>query len=316
LDPSREHDNDQDHGHGHEPHVPGPSLWPVGFAVGVVVLLVGFVVSWAIVAIGVFITVFFAFLWIRELTQGSELAEKPEKVKPEKRPPRASAPVPRATREQKTAERYPRNVFLEASTLGLGAVIGGLVTLPVLGFMVGPAFLKQGVRQSDLGPINDYPEGEYIVTTFFSSAEGDVSRRTAFIRNNGFLGSQPSFTILSNHCAHLGCPVQPNGAIQYKKVSEYKDVTKLPVNPSGFGCPCHGGQYDTEGNRIAGPPVRALDRYSFSIVNGHLMVGKPFSVSKVTGTGAGAKIFAATYSFPGEWVNGPESWLYPIQPPR
>ena len=34
---------------------------------------------------------------------------------------------------------------------------------------------------------------------------------------------------------------------------------------SGFGCPCHGGQYDTEGNRIAGPPVRALDRYGFSI---------------------------------------------------
>jgi len=43
LDPSREHQ-----------HAPGPSLWPVGFAVGVVVLLVGFVVSWAIVAIGTF----------------------------------------------------------------------------------------------------------------------------------------------------------------------------------------------------------------------------------------------------------------------
>ena len=304
LDPSREHQ-----------HAPGPSLWPVGFAVGVVVLLVGFVVSWAIVAIGVFITVFFAFLWLRELTRGSPLAERPEKVKPEKRPP-AGAPVPRAPREQPEVERYPRNVFLEASTLGLGAVIGGLVTLPVLGFMIGPAFLKQGVRHSDLGPMGDYPEGEYVVTTFTSSDEGDVSRRTAFIRNNGFLGTQPSFTVISNHCAHLGCPVQPNGAIQYKKVSTYKDVTKLPVNPSGLGCPCHGGQYDTEGNRIAGPPVRALDRYSFSIVNGHLMVGKPFSVAYVEGTGAGAKIHAATLAFPGQPVRGIESWLYPIQPPR
>ena len=182
--------------------------------------------------------------------------------------------------------------------------------------MIGPAFLKQGVRHSDLGPIGDYPEGEYVVTTFTSSDEGDVSRRTAFIRNNGFLGTQPSFTVISNHCAHLGCPVQPNGAIQYKKVSTYKDVTKLPVNPSGFGCPCHGGQYDTEGNRIAGPPVRALDRYSFSIVNGHLMVGKPFSVAYVVGTGAGAKIHAATLAFPGQPVSGIESWLYPIQPPR
>jgi quinol---cytochrome c reductase iron-sulfur subunit, bacillus type len=302
--------------HPEHPHVPGPSLWPVGFAVGVVVLLVGFVVSWWIVAIGTFITVFFAVVWIRDLTSGSELTEKPEKIKPEKRLPRASAPVPRAQREHQTAERYPRNVFLEASTLGLGAVIGGLVTLPVLGFSVGPSFLKQGVRHSDLGPIGDYPEGEYIVTTFTSSAEGSVSRRTAFIRNNGFLGNLPSFTVISNHCAHLGCPVQPNGEIEFKKASSYQEVTKLPVNPSGFGCPCHGGQYDTEGNRIAGPPVRALDRYSFSIVNGNLFVGKPFSVSKVEGTGAGAKIYATKLAFPGEWVNGPESWLYPIQPPH
>jgi len=304
LDPSREHQ-----------HAPGPSLWPVGFAVGVVVLLVGFVVSWAIVGIGVFISVFFAFLWLRELARGSSLAEKPEKVAPEKRL-RAPAAVPRAKREDHPVERYPRNVFLEASTLGLGAVIGGLVTLPVLGFMVGPAFLKQGVRHTDLGPLDAYPEGEYIITTFVSSGEGDVSRRTAFIRNNGFLGDQPSFTILSNHCAHLGCPVQPNGAIQYKKVTSYGDVRKLPVNPSGFGGPCHGGQYDTEGNRTAGPPVRALDRYSFSIVNGHLMVGKPFSVAYVDGIGAGAKIHLTKLSFPGEWVRGPESWLYPIQPPH
>ena len=118
LDPSREHQ-----------HAPGPSLWPVGFAVGVVVLLVGFVVSWAIVAIGAFIAVFFAFLWLRELAQGNSLAQKPEKVEPEKRP-RSAAAVPRAKREDEEVERYPRNVFLEASTLGLGAVIGGLVTLP------------------------------------------------------------------------------------------------------------------------------------------------------------------------------------------
>src|SRR5512133_2805685 len=41
LEPNRDH-----------PHVPGPSLWPVGFAVGVVVLLVGLIVGWPIIILG------------------------------------------------------------------------------------------------------------------------------------------------------------------------------------------------------------------------------------------------------------------------
>jgi Rieske Fe-S protein len=305
LEPSREH-----------PHVPGPSLWPVGLAVGVVVLLVGFVVSWAVVAIGAVIAAVFAFLWVRELTRRSDLTAAPE-VKPEKRPPRPAEVRPRRSTVDTTEEKMSRPVFLELSTLGLGGVIGGLVTVPVLGFMVAPAFLKQGVRHQDLGPISEFPEGQYMVVTFLSNPpQGDVSRRTAFVRNNGFLGSQPSFTIISSRCAHLGCPVQPNGEIVMSKATHYKEVTLIPVKPSGFGCPCHGGQYDTEGNRTAGPPVRALDRYSFSIINGHLYVGKPYSVATVVGTGADAKIHATTYSFPGEHVTGLESWLYPIQPPR
>ena len=61
---------------------------------------------------------------------------------------------------------------------------------------------------------------------------------------------------------------------------------------SGFGCPCHGGQYDTEGNRVAGPPVRALDRYRFEIRDGRLVLMKPYSVAEVEGTGADAVIVA------------------------
>jgi Rieske Fe-S protein len=278
---------------------------------------VGFVVSWWIVAIGAAITLLFVFLWVRELTRGSGLAGEAPPVEPEKKLPRAPAAVPRPARAA-DEEKVSRSVFLEGTTLGLGAVIGGLVTLPVLGFAVGPAFLKQGVKPQDVGPIKDFPEdGGFMITTFQSNPdEGDVSRRTAFIRNNGFLGKQPSFTIISNHCAHLGCPVAPNGVVEHSKTSHYKDVTLIPVTPSGFGCPCHGGQYDTEGNRTAGPPVRALDRYSFSIVDEHLFIGKPFSVSKVVGKGAQAEIHATTYTFPGAHVTGLESWLYPIQPPH
>src|SRR5919206_2369807 len=69
------------------------------------------------------------------------------------------------------------------------------------------------------------------------------------------------------------------------------EVSLTPTLPTGgFGCPCHGGQYDQEGNRTAGPPVRALDRYEFYIRNGRLSLGKTYSVAKVIGAGASAKI--------------------------
>jgi Rieske Fe-S protein len=294
----------------------------VGFAVGIVVLLVGLIISWFVAAIGALISIAFGFLWVRDLTSGTPLTHA-EEVPPEQPTgPNLPAPAGGPAMPHADPERYPRSRFLELSTLGLGGVIGGLVTLPALGFMVMPAFLKQGQKDIDLGPISDFPNGKYVVATFTSDpAQGEVSRRTAYVRYNGDVNSGtralPSFTIISNHCAHLGCPVQPNGPLDAAHTKHEGDVTLIPtVSIAGFGCPCHGGQYDTEGNRTAGPPVRALDRYSYSIRDGHLFLGKPFSVSHVDGSGATAVIHEWAFSFPGEHVNGIESWLYPIQPPH
>ena len=307
--------------HDEHPHVPGPSLWPVGFAVGIVVLLVGLVVSWVVVAVGAVVAAVFGFLWVRDLTAGTPLAHA-EEVPPESPATGPALPAPAsgpAALQAPAPERYPRSRFLELSTLGLGGVIGGLVTVPALGFMVLPPFLKQGQKDIDVGPTSEFPQGRFVVTTFTSDPnEGEVSRRTAYIRFNGAAtNGQPSFTIISNHCAHLGCPVQPNGPLDAAHASKFGDVSLTPtVSIAGFGCPCHGGQYDPEGNRIAGPPVRALDRYSFSIRDGHLFLGKPFSVSKVVGTGADATLYKYPLTYPGEHVDGIESWLYPVQPPH
>ena len=298
------------------PHVPGPSLWPVGFAVGVVVFMVGLVVSWSVTGLGAVVALAFAFLWVRDLTSGTALTHTPE-IEPESATHADFGPAelePSAPEE----DRYGRSKFLEISTLGLGGVIGGIITAPALGFMIAPAFLKQGTKDHNLGPLTDFPEGKYIIATYMSDpSQGEVSRRTAYVRYNGPLNGLPSFTVISNHCAHLGCPVQPNGPLEEGQKKQIGDVTLIPtVSIAGFGCPCHGGQYDTEGNRTSGPPVRALDRYAFSIRNGHLFVGHPFSVSHVDGAGATAKIHKWTQAFPGEPVSGLESWLYPIQPPH
>jgi Rieske Fe-S protein len=304
-----------------DPHVPPPSLWPVGFAVGIATLLVGLVVSPKLIApIGAVITVIFAFLWVRDVMRERSVAVEAE---PELLPATEGEAVLAEPEPEEEDDRFPRSKFLEGATLGLGAAIGGLVTVPALGFAVAPAFLKQHTHNVDLGPIGDFAEGQFMVATFLvDPAAGEVSRRTAYIRNNGALKDLPSFTILSNRCAHLGCPVQPNGPVfqdkeKIQKIQDGLEVRLIPTLPAGgFGCPCHGGQYDTEGNRVAGPPVRALDRYEYSIRNGNLWLAKTYSVGKVKGTGANAQIAKYPLAGPGEHVDGIEKWLYPVDPPH
>ena len=97
-------------------------------------------------------------------------------------------------------------------------MIGGLVTLPVLGFAVLPSFTNQDEQDVDLGPIEDFPEGEFVIATYLEDPEiGEVTRRTMYVRNNGLLDGEPSFTILYSRCVHLGCPVQPNGPIDGRR---------------------------------------------------------------------------------------------------
>ncbi len=306
----------------HGPDGPAPTLWPAGFAVGVAVLLVGLIVDPKVISsIGAVIAIVFGALWARDAT--AELRGRTVAVEPETRELQAAAAAAQAP-PASSAARFPRSRFLEASTLGLGGVIGGLVTVPIAGFALLPPFLGQKRHEVDLGPITDFPEGKWFIATFMTDPkEGEVSRRTAFVRNNGAAGNVPSFTIISNRCAHLGCPVQANGPtgaiLGEPNVVEHTangQILLRPVVPAGFGCPCHGGQYDTEGNRTAGPPVRALDRYSFDINNGHVILLSTFSVSHVNGTGAQAKIFKYKEAGPGEHVDGPEQWLYPLQPPH
>jgi Rieske Fe-S protein len=295
-----------------EPHHPSPTIWPFAFAAGIGLLLVGLIINWILAAIGAVIALIFGFLWIREATR--EVRARPVvEAQPE---PVSELAVPEEGEEE--PERYPRSVFLEMSTLGVGALIGGIVTLPALGFMIAPAFVNQDYEEVDLGPLANFPEAQYVVATFYSkSNEGSVGRRTAFVRNNGMKDQVPSFTIISNRCAHLGCPTQPQGlpGKEQEVKTSARPVTITPVaSVSGFQCPCHGGAYDAEGNRVAGPPVRALDRYQFLIKDGKLVLSTPYSVGKVEGTGADAVIEAYRLADPGQHVDGPEQILYPYIP--
>jgi Rieske Fe-S protein len=305
-----------------EVHLPPPTLWPLGFAIGIVVVLVGLIIDPTVIsAIGGAIAIVFGFLWARDAT--AELRGQEVAIEPERRELAPAAPAPKAESAH-GSETFPRSRFLEGATLGLGGLIGGVITVPVAGFAVLPSFLGQKHHKVDLGDVKTFPEGQWYIATFTTDpAEGEVSRRTAFVRNNGVVQNEPSFTIISNRCVHLGCPTQangPSGAILGQKTitetTKNGEVTLIPVVPAGYGCPCHGSQFDTEGNRTAGPAVRALDRYGFEIDNGRLVLLSTYSVSHVVGTGAQAQIYKYKQAGPGQHVDGPEQWFYPLQPPH
>jgi Rieske Fe-S protein len=320
-----------------EPHLPPPTLWPIGFAIGIVVVLVGLVIDPVLISsIGGAIVVVFGFLWARDAT--AELRGQPLVVEPERRELREAGEgmtAPPADQQGVALVPVPetavtRSRFLEGATLGLGGVIGGLITVPVAGFALLPSFLGQKQHKVDLGPISTFPLGEWFIATFVTDpAQGEVSRHTAFIRNNGTVADPktkkpvPSFSIISNRCVHLGCPTQANGPsgkiLGKKTVIEHTKNGKVrlePVVPAGYGCPCHGSQYDVEGNRTAGPAPHALDRFQFEVDNGRLILLSTYSVSHVVGTGAAAKIYKYGYAGPGEQIKGPEQWLYPLNPPH
>ena len=283
----------------------GGGVWPAGFAIGIAVLLVGLIVDPLVITpIGGAIALLAGAAWVR--------ANHRTERSPQSPPARVS--------EAETDEpRFPRSRLLERATLGLGGLIALGIALPTAGFTILPSFLGRRQRPVDLGPITAFPEGQFVVATFLADpAAGEVSRRAAYVRNNGLLGNLPSFTIMSSRCTHVGCPTQPNGPLFLKQRKAERtnggEVGLVPSQPSGFGCPCHGSQFDNEGNRTAGPAPRALDRYQFSIRNGHLWLERLYSVSRVDGTGAQARIHAFALKGAGEPASGPESFLYPLDP--
>jgi Rieske Fe-S protein len=282
----------------------GAGISPISFAIGTAVLLVGLIVSPRVIApLGGAITLLAGAAWVR----GNRRTPRQEIAPPVQEP-------------RKDEVRFPRSRLLERATLALGGVVALGVGLPAAGVAILPSLLGRQRRPVDLGPIDAFPEGQFVVATFLADPHaGEVSRRAAYVRSNGLLENVPSFTIMSSRCTHVGCPTQPNGPLFFKQRTAERtaggEVGLVPTQASGFGCPCHGSQFDNEGNRTAGPAPRALDRYQFSIRNGRLWLGHLYSVSRVDGTGAQARIHSFALKGDGEPATGPEAWLYPVDPP-
>ena len=92
--------------HRDQPHLPAPTLYPVGFAAGIACVLVGLVVSPTVIApIGGAIAVVFAFFWVRDAA--AEYRGVPEPIEPERREAPAVGTAPAAPAAPKAAKERP-----------------------------------------------------------------------------------------------------------------------------------------------------------------------------------------------------------------
>ena len=89
-------------------HEPTPTIWPVGFAVGIACIFVGLIISKIVLVVGVVVAAIFGFLWIRDATKPFRHEEAPADVEPPpapRQPPGARAAVPTPVRARLSATR-------------------------------------------------------------------------------------------------------------------------------------------------------------------------------------------------------------------
>jgi menaquinol-cytochrome c reductase iron-sulfur subunit len=139
----------------------------------------------------------------------------------------------------------------------MGAMIGGIIGVPATAYFLAPVTDEATFQPVFLGKVDAFPADPSFKPTPATYVEDPQNPATspglAFVQNTGktnpdWLAADAMFIVFSNRCMHLGCPVAVAQGV-------------------GFACPCHGGQYNKEGQRTAGPPIRPLDRFQWEIKN-------------------------------------------------
>ncbi len=182
-----------------------------------------------------------------------------------------------------------RGQFLTLSSVGLGAMIGAVIGVPATAYVLAPLTEEVKFEPVNLGPTSTFIGESGFLPTAATYVEDPLQPNTsaglAWVHSTGkpntdWLAQDAMFVVFSNRCMHLGCPVA---------------ATRV-----GFACPCHGGQYDTNGVRTAGPPIRPLDRFQWEVQNDNLVLTNRWSVDYVNG-----KLTYYPVKMPGQPVSVP-----------
>src|SRR5580692_2731078 len=123
------------------------------------------------------------------------------------------------------AEAHTRRVFLFKLAVGLNALVGTVLAVPLVGYLLGPTSKKSSSVGSwiTIGNVSDFPVGQTRLADFRSPVatfdDGETAKVSCWVRRV----SAQTFQVFAINCAHLGCPVR------------WFSESDL------FLCQCHGG---------------------------------------------------------------------------
>ena len=163
--------------------------------------------------------------------------------------------VPEDSQENVVLAEISRRRLLTRGIGLLGTAITAILGIPAIGYFLSPALKR--VKEAFWVPLGAVKKVQIGVPTLFKAK---IETREGWIRSEKeesvyiVTDDREHFTALSNVCTHLGCRV-------------HWDSEK-----NSFFCPCHGGFFDRDGNVLAGPPPRPLDRFETKVEKGKIYI--------------------------------------------
>jgi len=147
-----------------------------------------------------------------------------------------------------------RRSFIVKSLLIGNAIVGLLLSIPVIGALIAPLVKDDKRLWRKIGPVDKFQIGKTVLVSYKDASQyswsGTTAQTAAWLRRV----SEDEFIAYSVNCTHLGCPVRWINDAQL------------------FLCPCHGGVYNKDGSNASGPPRLPLPKYPVRVRNNQVEI--------------------------------------------
>ena len=149
----------------------------------------------------------------------------------------------------------PRRVFHLAVIYILGALISVALAIPALIYLLVPPRTRKDSGYVDAGDISQLTPDSPVEMSFQDTRVDGW--RVVTEKKTAWVVKTPDNKIIAfgPQCTHLACAYHWDAGVKQ------------------FACPCHNSFFSLQGQVLAGPAPRPLDRYVTRIQNNRLQVG-------------------------------------------